>query len=127
MVVGTGPDGITRLDFERQLAVVFTVSGDVDEHVIGEFRRNLTEAVDSSTRRVVVDLSAVEFLGVAAALELVEWQASIPTASHEVLVIAGPRCVERALIATHAIDVLTFAPTLESALDAGSVFSAAAV
>lgn len=127
MVLGTGSDGITRLDFERQLAVVLTVSGDVDERVIDEFRRNLADAVDSSTRRVVIDLSAVEFLGVAAALELVEWQASVPVASHEILVVAGPRCVDRALLATRAIDVLTFAPTLESALDTDSIFSATAV
>ncbi|KAA0019463.1 STAS domain-containing protein [Antrihabitans cavernicola] len=128
--VGISSDGISRFDGHGNTATVLTLTGDIDESSILSLRARLREAVMSSSLRIVIDVAEVEFLSVQAAVELADAHRLADVRKVEVIMVAGPRCVERALLATRLQDVFATAPSLRSALAGGELglgFSAAAV
>lgn len=76
-----------------------SISGALDACTADEFRTSLLEALDAGPRTVVVDLSRIEFLGVAglqALLQVQTWTEN-RAASSRFRLVAGVRCVDRLL------------------------------
>jgi stage II sporulation protein AA (anti-sigma F factor antagonist) len=95
---------------------VVTVTGDVDMHSQGDLRDALTEAGAAPGTRVVLDLSAVEFMASAGVHVLLDVVGQFE-ATGSALVLVGPRpMVARVLSLTHADQLIPVAATVDEAL-----------
>ena len=102
---GAGPD-----------QTVVTVTGDVDMHSEGRLRDALTEAATVPGCRVVVDLSAVEFMASAGVHVLLDVAGQLEQAGGA-LVLASPRpMVARMLALTRTDELIPVATTVDEAL-----------
>lgn len=126
--VGITEDGIARFDGNRDVAAVLVLTGDIDEAALATLRTTLDDVIASTSRRLIVDLTSVEFLSVAATVELSEAQKRIG-AERAVVLVGGPHCARRALVATQLDQVFDVAPSLRAALagDLGLDFTPTAV
>ncbi|MHC9295034.1 STAS domain-containing protein [Mycobacterium sp. LTG2003] len=76
-----------------------SVTGALDACSADELRAELLKAFDTSPATVVIDLSRIEFLGVAGLQALLQVQASTENneCSSKFRLVAGARCVDRLL------------------------------
>ena len=118
-----GDHGPDQAPFQVQLGpgsgpgqTVVTVIGDVDMHSEGRLRDALTQAGTIPGGRVVLDLSAVEFMASAGVHVLLTMTDQLKQAGGA-LVLVGPRpMVARILALTRADELIRVAATVAEAL-----------
>ncbi|MFE3055816.1 STAS domain-containing protein [Nocardia sp. NPDC059239] len=74
---------------------VLTATGEIDYCTVGAFREHLTEAIDTSGRLVVVDLSRITFLSISGLLAVLDADDAAHRHHIRLRVVTGPRCVDR--------------------------------
>lgn len=95
-----------------------SVTGALDACTADQFRTELIQAFDSDTTTVVVDLSRLEFLGVAGLQALLQARAGTEkqASSSEFRLVAGVRCVDRLLEISGHRSSFDVYPSLDAAL-----------
>jgi anti-sigma B factor antagonist len=95
---------------------VVSVTGDVDMHSQARLRDVLTEAIMAPVRRIVLDLSGVEFMASAGVHVLLDVTGQFEAAGG-ILIVAGARpMVARVLSLTRADQLIPMAATVDEAL-----------
>jgi anti-anti-sigma factor len=116
----TGERGSGRLEFTVEKfnpATVLGVAGAVDFHGADRLANQLTALLVSGVRRLVVDLTDVEFLGAAGA-NILRDCSRLTEASHRPVDLVCPtRAIRRVLTATGVDGLLAVYDSLSEALD----------
>jgi anti-anti-sigma factor len=97
--------------------VVVRVEGELDAAVFPEFRAVLERATRSKCDAVVVDLRAVRFLSIRAAVTLGAVRKQAANDGPDIRIVAGRREVERALAVSGVRALFGDFPTMRAALD----------
>ncbi|MGN6609739.1 MAG: STAS domain-containing protein [Jatrophihabitans sp.] len=97
-------------------AAVLRVAGDIDMQTAGALRDRLTECLETGAGRVVVDLSAVDFLDSSALGALVAAARSAGEGGSALRVAAPKPHVRKIFQITRLLDVLGVHDTVEDAL-----------
>jgi anti-sigma B factor antagonist len=102
---------------QRDNATVVHLGGELDLYNADVVRSALSEAIESGTRRIVVDLSDVEFVDSTALGVLLEARSKI---GHDGLLLAAPRDGTRRTLEVSGLDRhLAVHDTIDGALAAG--------
>jgi anti-anti-sigma factor len=90
---------LLRLSISRPdpTVAVVHVAGEIDASTAPELRALLDAPPEQTVRHLLLDLSAVSFLGVGGLSALIAVQRRADTSHHTLTLITGPRCVDRAL------------------------------
>jgi anti-sigma B factor antagonist len=102
---------------ERDNATVVHLGGELDLYNADVIRSALSDAIESGTRRIVVDMSDVEFVDSTALGVLIEARSKI---GHDGLLLAAPQDGTRRTLEVSGLDRhLPVHDTIDSALAAG--------
>lgn len=97
-------------------AAVVSITGDLDMHTQTQLADALTAAMTAPVRRIVLDLSAVDFMASAGVHVLLEAAGQFRTAGG-ILLVAGARpMVARVMSLTGADELVPMAVTVDEAL-----------
>jgi anti-sigma B factor antagonist len=122
---GSPPDGTRfRADFDVReapgagpgQAAVVSVTGDIDMHSQARLRDVLTEAVTAPVRRVVLDLSGVEFMASAGVHVLLDVAGQCEAAGGTLVVAGACSMVARIMSLTKADELVPMVATVDEAL-----------
>lgn len=102
-------------DADPDQAVV-VVAGDVDMHTEGLLRDELAPLSEPSGRRLVLDLSGVEFMASAGVAVLLEVSAQLDEAGGSLTLACVHPMVARVLSLTAADELVPLLPTIDEAL-----------
>jgi anti-sigma B factor antagonist len=95
---------------------VIALSGEVDIYTAPQFKARLNEMLDDGVKRLVVDLSDVDFIDSTALGVLIGGVRSIRAASGQMALVVATRPVERVLSITGLDRVFAICDTREDAL-----------
>jgi anti-anti-sigma factor len=96
---------------------IVTVRGDLDATSIGQFRQVLELALSTCYRRVVIDLSAADFVSIEAAARLGEARREARRLRLDLTLVTGPPAVEHVLQVTGVRDLFSYHSSLRSAVE----------
>jgi anti-anti-sigma factor len=85
----------------RDGAVIIRLTGELDLYNVDDVRTALAEAIDGGPRRVVVDMTAVEFVDSTALGVLIEARSRL---GQDVLLLAAPRLETRRTLQISGLD-----------------------
>lgn len=111
-----------RFDIRTEVldrTVVMTVTGDIDMSTTSEFESQVVAALSASPTALVVDLTAVGFLGTSAMTVLVSAHDRVG-ADSAIVVVADKPATRRPFELVGLTDVLSVHPTRAEALDSVS-------
>ncbi len=89
-------------------AVVLVLRGELDLTSASLFERELLEAEQSNPRRVIIDLSGLEFMDSTGLRALLIARERAQENGHELALRRGPRQVQRVLELTKTLDAFEF-------------------
>ncbi|ALG09020.1 STAS domain-containing protein [Kibdelosporangium phytohabitans] len=117
MTKGSTSDDPLRVDRRVQgPAVVLHVAGEIDMSTAPMLAEECDQAIDSSTDRVVVDLTDVTFFGSAGLAVLLDARQRGEQAGVQIRLVAGNRPVLRSIEIAGVQDMLPVYPDLAGAL-----------
>ncbi|MFF0814885.1 STAS domain-containing protein [Rhodococcus sp. NPDC003318] len=112
---GIGPGSCTA---PSAGTVVAAVTGDIDEPAAYRFATEIRTAVDATPQTLIVDLTGVDFLGLAGAQLLAVEQMYAEGRDVVMLLVPGGRAVVRPLLVTGLLDHFECHRTVEEAVEA---------
>ncbi|MFE3289181.1 STAS domain-containing protein [Rhodococcus sp. NPDC059234] len=95
---------------------IVSVGGDLDATSIGQFRQVLDLALSTCYHRVVIDLSAADFVSIAAAAQLGEAKRQALRSRLDLTLVSGPPAVEHVLRVTGIRDLFRYHSSIRSAV-----------
>jgi anti-sigma B factor antagonist len=112
-------DELARIEIERKpLGVVARISGEIDISNVGAVKRKLTEAVTSSSRGLVVDISGTTYLDSSGVYLLFELNRALEGRQQQLCVVAPPTTPStRVLLITGFDRIVPVTSTMDQAME----------
>ncbi|WP_097211601.1 MULTISPECIES: STAS domain-containing protein [unclassified Rhodococcus (in: high G+C Gram-positive bacteria)] len=98
-------------------STVVDIRGEIDYASAGTLRSALDAGIDSAVMSLIIDLTHSSFLGVSGAQALARANIHASANGLQLLLVAPPQCVERALEVTGLTDQFRIFPSLQRAVD----------
>jgi anti-sigma B factor antagonist len=112
-------DELARIEIERKpLGVVARISGEIDISNVGAVKRKLTDAVTSSSRGLVVDISGTTYLDSSGVYLLFELNRALEGRQQKLCVVAPPTTPStRVLLITGFDRIVPVTSTMDQAME----------
>jgi anti-sigma B factor antagonist len=110
---------LARIDIDRTpLGVVARISGEIDISNVGAVKRKLTDAVTSSARGLVVDISGTTYLDSSGVYLLFELHRALELRQQQLCVVAPPTTPStRVLLITGFDHIVPVTSTVDEAME----------